>query len=129
VAAVQPSSTDRLAGVLRKFQATDDRFFDDAEMLRMILPIARNDFTAEETHQHRPGPALSCPLTAMTGDDDPWVTIDGVQAWQEQTTSEFDLRVYPGGHFFLLQHQAQILQHIDGRLRDVERSATASVLP
>ncbi|MFG1610661.1 thioesterase II family protein [Actinoplanes sp. NPDC049265] len=120
---------ERLVRVLRKFQATDERFLDDDEMLRMILPIARNDFTAEETHRYRPGPTLGYPLTAMTGDDDPWVSVDDAKAWQEQTTSEFDFQVFSGGHFFLLRHQAQILQHIDGRLRDIERSASTPVLP
>jgi surfactin synthase thioesterase subunit len=38
------------------------------------------------------------------------------QAWAKHTTSEFELRVYPGGHFYLNAHAADVIAFIKDRV-------------
>jgi pyochelin biosynthetic protein PchC len=54
-----------------------------------------------ETYTCPPDAVLSSPVTALVGDADPEASIDDVLAWREHTTGRFDLRVFPGGHFYL----------------------------
>ena len=101
---------------LRQLSGTDDRILGDEEMLRLTLPAIRSDYKAAETYTYEPGPKLNCPITAFTGDNDPKATVDEVSAWAEHTVSDFDLSVFPGGHFFLAKHQQAVLKSISEKL-------------
>jgi Predicted thioesterase involved in non-ribosomal peptide biosynthesis len=52
----------------------------------------------------------------LTGDNDPYVTIDEARAWQDHTSAAFDLRVLPGGHFFLTDRAPEVLETISEQL-------------
>lgn len=94
---------------LRKLNGTGGGMLADDEMIRLILPAVRADYTAAETYRASSGGPLSCPITVFTGSDDPKVSLDEARAWQAHTTADFDFRAFPGGHFFLTQHQAGVL--------------------
>jgi surfactin synthase thioesterase subunit len=42
--------------------------------------------------------------------------LDEARAWREHTTGSFDFRVFPGGHFFLIRNQSQLLEVISDQL-------------
>ena len=109
---VHLASDDRLITEIRKLEGTESRVFEDEEILRMILPAVRGDYRAAETYRYRPGPALSCPVTVLTGDSDPHVTLDEAEAWEEHTSGRFRLRVFQGGHFYLNSHAQAVMQEI-----------------
>jgi len=99
---------DGLLREIRALSGTDSRVFADEELVRMVLPAIRADYRIVESHRFAPGPLLNCPITALTGSDDPKVTAEEAAAWQEHTTSAFDLVTFPGGHFYLTEHTARI---------------------
>ncbi|MFI1197069.1 thioesterase II family protein [Micromonospora sp. NPDC020750] len=101
---------------VRKLSGTNAAILGDQELLRAALPAIRSDYRAAETYAYRPGPPLSCPITAFTGDNDPKTTVDEARAWSTHTTGPFDLKVYPGGHFFLADQQAAVLRAISTAL-------------
>lgn len=107
---------DRIIAELTELSGTDTRVLGEEEMLRMVLPAIRNDYRATETYRYRPGPPLSCPITVLTGDADPKTSLEEAEAWRDHTTGPFDLRVYPGGHFYLADHQSEVLDAITDRL-------------
>jgi surfactin synthase thioesterase subunit len=39
------------------------------------------------------------------------------ERWSEHTTGEFRLRTFPGGHFFLADHQAAVNDELANALR------------
>ncbi|MFG2846353.1 thioesterase II family protein [Kitasatospora sp. NPDC048296] len=96
---------------LRTVGGTDPVWLENTEFMQSVLPALRADYTAIETHERGDG-ALDCPLTMLTGDDDPHTTLDEARAWAEHTTTAFDLRVFPGGHFYLDQHLPEIAELI-----------------
>ena len=105
-----------LIAELRSLGGTDPRVLDDSEVLELIMPTVLADYTASETYQFEPGLPLSCDITAMTGDRD-WATTTGDAAgWSAHTTGAFNLRVYPGGHFYLNDCRAQVLEMISSSL-------------
>lgn len=79
------------------------------ELGPLLLPSIRNDYKAIETYRHAPGAPLTCPITALIGDDDPAVTPDEAAAWADHTTGPFELRIFPGGHFFLAERKQQVI--------------------
>jgi pyochelin biosynthetic protein PchC len=107
---------ERIIAELKELSGTDTRVLGEEELLRMVLPAIRNDYRATETYRYRPGPPLSCPITVLTGEDDPKTTPREARAWREHTTGPFSLLVYPGGHFYLAEHQSEVLDAITDRL-------------
>lgn len=107
---------DGMVAELRALSGTDQRVFGDEELLRLVLPAIRNDYRAAETYRYTPGPRLRCPITALAGDRDPKATHDEVVAWETHTDAGFDAHMYPGGHFYLIAHAADVLRVITDRL-------------
>ncbi|MFG2938841.1 thioesterase II family protein [Streptomyces sp. NPDC048282] len=113
----RPETAHRLddEGLLREIRAlsgTDSRVFADEELVRMVLPAIRADYRIVENHRAVPDPPLDCPITALTGIDDPKVTPEEAQAWREHTTAAFDLVAFPGGHFYLTARAAEVARVI-----------------
>jgi medium-chain acyl-[acyl-carrier-protein] hydrolase len=70
------------------------------ELRQLVLPTLRADFTVCETYRFGGGSPLGCPITAFGGLRDR-IARERLEAWREQTTSAFELRMFPGDHFFI----------------------------
>jgi len=100
---------DGMIEELKSLAGTDTAVLGDEELIRMVLPAIRGDYRAAESYRYRPGAPLRCPVVALTGDNDPKAGLDEVEAWQEHTAGRFRFRQWPGGHFYLSQYQAEVL--------------------
>lgn len=103
------------AGLIREIGAlggSEAQVLQDEELIRTVLPAIRADYKAVETYRYQPGPPLSCPIYALVGDSDPKASIDEAQAWERHTTGEFELRTYPGGHFYLIEQASSVIATI-----------------
>jgi surfactin synthase thioesterase subunit len=101
------------AGILaevRRLNGTASSVLGNDELMRAVLPALRADYRIAETYRCAPSDTVRCPVTVLTGDDDPKTTLDEANEWAPHTTAEFDLRVFTGGHFFLTQHVDAINQ-------------------
>jgi surfactin synthase thioesterase subunit len=108
------------AGIIaevRKMSGTASSVLGDEEIMRAALPALRADYRATETYTCPPQTTISCPITALVGDNDPKTTIDEASAWGTQTTGTFDLKVFAGGHFFLTDHAEEIIKILSQHLR------------
>jgi pyochelin biosynthetic protein PchC len=110
------SSETEFVSELARLSGTDPQVLADEELLRLVLPAMRADYRAIETYRYLPGPPLSCPITALTGDGDPLVDLDEVQAWNQHTLGSFGLRIFAGGHFFLKDHLPAITAQLSADL-------------
>jgi len=108
---------------MKELGGTDTALLDDEDVLAMVLPAIRGDYIAAETYIHRPGPRLSCPVIAMTGDRDPKVTVEEIDAWRDHTDGAFERVVYSGDHFYLNDHVGDILNRIRKHTRAVTAGA------
>ncbi|MFG3207860.1 thioesterase II family protein [Streptomyces sp. NPDC048192] len=102
---------------ITRLSGTEAQVLGDPDIMRMVLPSLRADYRAAETYRHTPGPPLSCPLTVLTGDDDPGVTPDEARAWAEHSAGPFELKVFTGGHFYLEEQAPAVLSTLRARLR------------
>ncbi|RPF24843.1 thioesterase II family protein [Streptomyces sp. TLI_185] len=114
--AVHLGTDAELIARMRSLGGTDEEILADEALLRLALPIVRNDYKAAETYRYRAGRPLSCPVHALIGRDDQGVTEDDARAWADHTTGSFALHTYSGGHFYLVDHQEEVLGAIAGQL-------------
>ncbi len=101
---------------IRSLAGTAPDVFDDPEMTAMVLPAIRSDYKAAETYVYAPGPKLTCPVTALIGDADPMVSAEEATAWSKHTDGAFQLRIWPGGHFYLDAHAADVIARISAEI-------------
>ncbi|MEV0724909.1 alpha/beta fold hydrolase [Micromonospora purpureochromogenes] len=106
---VHEGDDDALISEMLKLEGTDAQMLTDPELVRMILPALRADYKAAETYRYQPGPPLTCPVYALTGDADPQVDVPDAESWREHTTGPFALHVFSGGHFYLNRHAPQVM--------------------
>ncbi|MGW1807667.1 thioesterase II family protein [Streptomyces sp. NPDC002078] len=118
---------DGIVEEMRLLSGTDAQILGDEEILRMVLPAIRSDYTAIENYRAAPGLTVSAPITVLTGDNDPRTSLEEAEAWRGHTTGAFDLRVFSGGHFFLANHQEEILKIVSETLSTSLPSAGASL--
>jgi medium-chain acyl-[acyl-carrier-protein] hydrolase len=103
---------DRLVEKLRFLNGTSGKILDHPRVLRMLLPLIRADFELYDTYRYLSEPFLDCPITVFGGDNDPVVDRERLWAWRGLAVAGFDLRLFPGDHFFLHTSQSFIIQAI-----------------
>jgi medium-chain acyl-[acyl-carrier-protein] hydrolase len=101
--------TEELIPHLRVLGGTPDVVLDDPGLLEVFLPVLRADFALNETYRHDGAAPLPIPLTAFGGADDPRAGPAELRGWRALTSSRFETRFYPGGHFYLDHHAAAML--------------------
>jgi medium-chain acyl-[acyl-carrier-protein] hydrolase len=113
---VPASDAELLHHVDRLYDGVPDAVRSSNEVLGYFLPILRADLELASAYAIGPGPLLRCPITALTGDGDPTVATQDFERWARQTAADCELHILPGGHFFLADHEATLLETIRGRL-------------
>jgi pyochelin biosynthetic protein PchC len=113
---VHQADDDSLIAEVTSLDGTAPTLLADPEIRALMLPVLRADYTAAETYQYRPGPPLTGPISALTGLDDPKVSVPEALAWRDHGTGPFDLHTFPGGHFYLAQHHQAVLDAVVTRL-------------
>ncbi|HLO02369.1 MAG TPA: alpha/beta fold hydrolase [Symbiobacteriaceae bacterium] len=112
------SDSDFLAH-LQQNNGTPVEVLENRELMAMLMPLLRADFTLCDTYSYADEPALPCPITALGGLGDPQVFRADLEAWSSQTTGPFALRMFPGDHFFLRNAEFETLQVIARQLQGV----------
>ncbi|MER6996181.1 alpha/beta fold hydrolase [Streptomyces sp. NPDC000410] len=113
---VHACTDDDLVALLEELGGTASGLLADDELRQMILPTVRGDYRAVATYRRDTPAKLTCPVLAVVGDNDPRARVDDVRGWADHTTAGFDLKVLPGGHFYLEREQAAVLAAIRERV-------------
>ncbi len=102
---------------MQRLNGTADEILAHQELLDLLEPMLRADFELCETHRHAPAAPLSAPLIVSGGDADAYVPLSHLDAWQAETTSGCEIRVFPGDHFYLHQADSPMLPALRSALR------------
>ncbi|MEV6322967.1 alpha/beta fold hydrolase [Nocardia sp. NPDC051787] len=110
---------EELLADVARLGGTESTALTDPDIAAMILPALRGDYRAIERYRWAGGPRLRCGITAFTGDADPKASVEEVSEWRSHTSGMFEMRQFPGGHFFVNQHAdaitAAIRERVTGR--------------
>lgn len=108
------------AGVIaeiRRLGGTDAGLLTDPEMIDMIMPALRADYTAIESYRCDPPQAtVGAPIEVLIGDADPRVAVEDAKSWALHTSATCAIRVFSGGHFYLAEQASEVAAHIAARL-------------
>lgn len=102
---------------LREFDGTPVEALENDELLDLMLPTIRADFELYDTYEYHPESPLECPITIYGGLEDHTVESERLAAWSEMTLGGCEIRMFPGGHFYLNSSQAIFRQTFAGDLR------------
>lgn len=78
------------------------------ELMEVMLPLLRADFTLVETHRAAPTPKLAVPILALYGTRDPSAGEQDVAGWTRITTRGARPEPIEGDHFYLLPAKAEV---------------------
>jgi medium-chain acyl-[acyl-carrier-protein] hydrolase len=108
-----------LVARLQSLNGTPPEVLDNPELRSLLLPVLRADFSICDHYRLVPGEPLDCGITAFGGLQDLEVPRADLDAWREQTTGPFALRMFPGDHFFLNTARPTLLWAIASELTRV----------
>ena len=94
---------------LRLLNSIPEAILQNTELMRIILPMLRADFTMCETYMYQEEEPLTCPISVFGGLQDGDVSYHSLTAWRDQTCNIFTLRLLPGAHFFIKDSQARFI--------------------
>ena len=125
VASVPELTDAALLDKLTSLGGTPPEVLRDPALLNLVLPAVRADLGILAEYRHLPAEALGCPIVALVGQCDPWAAIGEAREWAAHTTGRFDLRVLPGGHFYLGEpdNLLEVAALVRWHLREIARQA------
>ena len=101
---------------LRDMGGTPAEILANKTLMRILLPVVRDEIRLAELWGDRHHKGVEVPITALYGRDD---TIDGrksMRGWEAFSQRACELIEMPGGHFFLDTHRPALLEVINARL-------------
>jgi len=105
-----------IAEEMRRLGGTDARMLDEPELLEMFLSATRNDYRAIERYRRGTEARISAPIVVLTATDDPLTTVEEAHSWSEHTGGGAKTHLFDGGHFYLQQHAAAVIDIISADL-------------
>lgn len=118
------SDAEFVAEINRRYGGIPAEILENDDVLALLLPCLRADIAALETHRPEPEPPLPCPISAFGGSDDPQTPRAQLDAWGAETTGGFEVRIFPGGHFYLEAQRPAVLAHVSAMLTPIFKTAT-----
>jgi surfactin synthase thioesterase subunit len=103
---------EELLGRLAGTGDIPDGILAEPSLVDMLLPIFRTDFSWLDAYMYAPEPPLPVPVSAYVGDADDTATPQQAAGWRAHTRSGFTLRTFPGGHFFPVDHLAEVVGQV-----------------
>lgn len=99
--------------IIKSYNGMPKEVLDHIELMHLMIPVLRSDFQICETytyHRHRKN--LDSPLTIFAGLDDRWSPKTDLEAWQKHSSGPFNLRMFPGDHFYFDNSKSLVLEAI-----------------
>jgi medium-chain acyl-[acyl-carrier-protein] hydrolase len=113
---------------LRQLNGTPKEVLEHPELMQMMLPLLRADFSVAETYVCKPEPALDTPMTVFGGLADEDVEREDLEQWRQHTNAAFRLSMLAGDHFFLNTAQSILLQLLSRELSSLLATSETSPL-
>lgn len=112
--------TSELLSKLSSIGGTAKAVLSNKELMQLLIPAIRADFTIHETYTYQRGEVFDFPISAYGGLADHGVSRHDLEAWSVQTDSAFKLRMFPGGHFYINSQRTLLLEALT---QDIARCA------
>ncbi|UQA94120.1 thioesterase II family protein [Streptomyces halobius] len=107
-----PQDDEEIVEELRTLGGIPVKLLDKPKYRESILAVVRNDYRANSGYLAPSDATVNCPVTFLLSDADPYVDAAAAAAWGNHTTQELTVASFPGGHFFLNEELAQVVEAV-----------------
>lgn len=97
-------------------QGGASELLEDADLRALFLPILRADYQVIETYRRAQPLALACPVDVLLGDRDGEASDAEARGWDLAGRQRATVTRFPGGHFYLVEQRAAVIEHLLCRL-------------
>ena len=101
---------------LRNYNGTPPEVLEHRELMELVLPIIRADFSLVDSYRYHPLGKLDIPILALAGRRDSYNSDEQVQAWEKESTHQFRAQWFEGDHFFINDERDDVLRTINREL-------------
>jgi medium-chain acyl-[acyl-carrier-protein] hydrolase len=108
---------------LRELNGTPEEVLQHEELMKLITPTLRADFSVNETYEYTEEAPLDAGISAFGGLGDPDVTREDLEVWKDHTRGRFRMRMLPGDHFFLNSGKDLVLESVSRDLAEVSAAS------
>ena len=105
-----------------RFNGTPPEVFNHSELMQLMLPALRADFSLRDRYVYREEPPLDCPIIAFGGMSDQHVNGVVLGSWRQHTRERFQLWLFQGDHFFVRSAQEPLLEILSTVLPQQQRT-------
>ncbi|MCG5432538.1 alpha/beta fold hydrolase [Mycobacterium sp. MYCO198283] len=105
-----PTAQADILAELADLGGTDARLLADDDFVDLLLPAVRADYAAFNRYSCDAGVTVAADIHTLGGDDDHRVDEHMLRRWQPHTTGAFTVSTFPGGHFYVNDHLADIAE-------------------
>ena len=92
---------EQLIEVIRERDGLPTKIADKSELISLLLPLLRSDFTLWEQYQYRQRDPLPCPVTTVRGRTDGLVDVSDTKPWGAHSSAGWSELLVEGGHYFI----------------------------
>lgn len=107
---------DAFKNKLREMGGCPEDVLNSEELFGFYEPIIRADFKVVESFTHLPVEPLAIPVTVMIGTEER-IAFEDAAKWQDETLSPVEVHHFPGNHFFIFNHEKEIMEIISKNLK------------
>ncbi|SDL32249.1 thioesterase II family protein [Streptomyces indicus] len=116
------ASDEELVASLAALGGIPRVILEHPDFLAALLPVARDDLLLCTTAFAPDEEAVRVPLHLFIGARDRLVSVPEVVAWRRHAGRGCEVRVVPGGHFFIRAHEDVFLQELASVIRRYDRA-------
>lgn len=113
-------SDQQLLSLISEVTGANPEFLNDDQFAATLLPTLRG-LKSVASYDPEPEAVISCPIHALMAEDDELGTEELMTPWAQRTTSDFDMKSFPGGHFYINDNLSELAhwveQHTTGSRR------------
>ena len=101
---------------LRDYNGTPAEVLENRELMELLSPTLRADFSVVENYAYRSGLRLGIPVTVFAGTGDDHVSPEQVEAWGRETARPPRVHWFDGDHFFIHSQESAVLATLKNEL-------------
>lgn len=98
---------------IKSYGGIEDCLLRDQELMSLLLPMLRADFSIFESYDYTDGRPFSFEMTTITGTEDATCEFEDVLKWDKHIEGTVRHVKVPGGHFFIKESPMQVLEIVN----------------
>lgn len=111
------ATEEMLLDEMCRMGGTPEYAIKSRELIDYFLPILRKDYCLARSCKPYSPLRLDMPIAVFGGESDRDAPYELLEKWQEMNVRPCEVNMFPGGHFFLMDHQVPVLDEVGRQLR------------